>query len=55
MSLFIGTLAFTPGDLPMEIDERFGILLGSLLSAAAGYLLLRYSLKQEQKANAEES
>ena len=51
MSLFIGTLAFNQGDLPMEIDERFGILLGSLLSATAGYFLLRYSLRRDQKVD----
>lgn len=49
MSLFIGTLAFQPGNLPQGIDERLGILLGSLLSATAGYFLLRYSLKRHQK------
>jgi NhaA family Na+:H+ antiporter len=48
MSLFIGTLAFNQGDLPAHIDERFGILLGSLLSAIGGYFLLRYSLKRDQ-------
>jgi NhaA family Na+:H+ antiporter len=48
MSLFIGTLAFNQGDLPADIDERFGILLGSLVSAIIGYLLLRYSLKRDQ-------
>jgi len=53
MSLFIGTLAFNVGDLPMNIDERLGILLGSLLSAVGGYFLLRYSLKRDQKAGTE--
>jgi NhaA family Na+:H+ antiporter len=55
MSLFIGTLAFNPGDLPAKIDERFGILLGSLLSAIAGYFLLRYSLKRKQSSDADVS
>jgi len=50
MSLFIGTLAFNVGDLPGNIDERLGILLGSVLSAVGGYLLLRYSLKRQQKS-----
>ena len=49
MSLFIGSLAFEHGDLPGHIDERFGILLGSLVSAVAGYLLLHKSLKQPAK------
>ena len=53
MSLFIGTLAFKPGDLPAHIDERFGILLGSLLSAIGGYFLLRYSLKRNNTTDTE--
>jgi NhaA family Na+:H+ antiporter len=46
MSLFIGSLAFKEefaASLP--VDERVGILLGSGLSALAGYLLLRFSLR----------
>ena len=45
MSLFIGSLAFhggVAGALP--VDERVGILLGSAISAVAGYLLLRVAL-----------
>ena len=41
MSLFIGTLAF-PGRPALPIEEaKIGILLGSLLSALAGFLVLR--------------
>ena len=40
MSLFIGSLAFEQGG-PALVDERLGILLGSLLSAICGYLWLR--------------
>jgi NhaA family Na+:H+ antiporter len=39
MSLFIGTLAF-PGDAQAAL-VRLGVLVGSLLSAAMGYALLR--------------
>jgi NhaA family Na+:H+ antiporter len=40
MSLFIGSLAF--GQAGNEVaDERLGILLGSFLSAVAGYVVLR--------------
>jgi NhaA family Na+:H+ antiporter len=40
MSLFIGALAF-PGDPPRIEEAKIGIVLGSLLSAVGGYLLLR--------------
>ena len=40
MSLFIGALAF-PGRPALAEEARIGILLGSFLSAVAGYLVLR--------------
>lgn len=41
MSLFIGNLAFTDPDL---VDEtKIGVLMGSLLSALAGLLVLRFA------------
>jgi len=55
MSLFIGSLAFEHSTLPANIDERFGILLGSVVSAIAGYLLLRRTLKQKPMTTTEES
>lgn len=47
MSLFIGGLAFEHGSMEIEmvVDERLGILVGSLLSGVAGYLVLRLSLR----------
>jgi NhaA family Na+:H+ antiporter len=46
MSLFIGSLAFKEElSLQLPVDERLGILLGSALSALAGYFVLRYSLR----------
>ncbi|RMD78145.1 MAG: Na+/H+ antiporter NhaA [Gammaproteobacteria bacterium] len=46
MSLFIGSLAFEEAGAPSPaVDERLGILLGSLLSAVAGYGVLRRSLR----------
>ena len=42
MSLFIGSLAFIE-DTPF--DERLGIVIGSLLSAVAGFITLRIALK----------
>ncbi len=44
MSLFIGALAFEELQRPALFDERVGILLGSLLSAMAGYLVLWLTL-----------
>jgi NhaA family Na+:H+ antiporter len=46
MSLFIGSLAFHDG-LPVKlpVDERVGILIGSLLSGVLGYLILRFKLR----------
>jgi Na+:H+ antiporter, NhaA family len=40
MSLFIGSLAFSHGDYDVAI--RLGVLTGSIISAVAGYLLLRF-------------
>lgn len=46
MSLFIGSLAFeSAGVIYVDIvDERMGILLGSLLSGVIGYLVLKVQL-----------
>ena len=43
MSLFIGGLAFGPGDLATPV--RFGVLGGSLISALLGLLLLSLTLR----------
>lgn len=43
MSLFISGLAF--GGIPDDYDPRLGIILGSLVSGIAGYLLLRTAIK----------
>lgn len=45
MSLFIGGLAFG-GDTAL-FDERLGIIMGSIVSGIAGYLMLKASLKEE--------
>ncbi len=53
MSLFIGALAF-PGRAPLVEEAKIGILLGSLLSALAGFLVLRlapaHRLQREEEA-----
>ncbi len=41
MSLFIGTLAFEEAGMGFPVDERLGIVLGSLVSGLSGFFLLR--------------
>lgn len=48
MSLFIGGLAFA-GDTTM-FDERLGIIMGSIASGIAGYLVLKANLKDSDSA-----
>jgi NhaA family Na+:H+ antiporter len=49
MSLFIGALAFP--DQPDLIDAtKIGVLVGSLLSALAGFLLLRVAPRERPYA-----
>lgn len=42
MSLFIGSLAFEQGNTAHAVDDRLGILMGSLISAVVGYAVLRW-------------
>lgn len=44
MSLFIGTLAFEHGNFDMLYGVKMGVLAGSVLSAAAGLLVLHFAL-----------
>ena len=44
MSLFIGSLAFEESGVNLLLDERLGIVIGSLFSGVAGYLILNKSL-----------
>jgi NhaA family Na+:H+ antiporter len=44
MSLFISSLAFDVVDPDVVVTDRLGILIGSLLSAVVGYLVLRLVL-----------
>lgn len=46
MSLFISSLAFQQGDQAMPIDDRLGILFGSLISGVLGYTVLRLATKK---------
>jgi NhaA family Na+:H+ antiporter len=52
MSLFIGALAF-PGHPELAEQAKLGILVGSLLSAIAGYLVLRFASPHPDHAAAE--
>ena len=47
MSLFIGSLAFDEVGTNIMVDERIGIVVGSLVSGLFGYLILNYSLKRQ--------
>lgn len=46
MSLFIGSLAFEETGAIRIFDERLGIIIGSLFSGIAGYLILKTSLNK---------
>jgi len=44
MSLFIGTLAFEHGDFDVLSGVKMGVLIGSIISAAGGLLMLHLAL-----------
>jgi NhaA family Na+:H+ antiporter len=46
MSLFVGSLAFEQGGPDFAIDDRLGILLGSVASGIMGYIVLRLFSKK---------
>lgn len=48
MSLFISSLAFEKGGSDIGVDDRIGILVGSLFSAVFGYLVLRTGSSRER-------
>lgn len=47
MSLFIGSLAFEETGVNLLVDERIGILLGSLVSGISGVLYLKSIIKSK--------
>jgi len=47
MSLFIGSLAFEHAGPQYGASVRLGILVGSLLSAVVGYVVLRMVLSRQ--------
>ena len=48
MSLFIGSLAFQESGINRMFDERFGIIIGSVVSGLIGYLILKFALKEKK-------
>ena len=44
MSLFISSLAFEQRGIGLAVDDRLGILAGSILSTVVGLLILRWRL-----------
>lgn len=55
MSLFIGTLAFEHGEFNFAAHVRLGVLGGSILSALAGYLILRLLSPPDDSARVRQS
>ncbi|NVJ59392.1 MAG: Na+/H+ antiporter NhaA [Gammaproteobacteria bacterium] len=49
MSLFIGSLAFEGLGLERVLDERVGILIGSLVSGVLGFIILKLTLDKNYK------
>jgi NhaA family Na+:H+ antiporter len=49
MSLFISSLAFEQGGGSYEMNERLGIIVGSIISAVLGYIILRVFSKPVEK------
>ncbi len=47
MSLFIGSLAFEETGVNLLFDERLGIIVGSLASGIAGFLILKISFRSK--------
>ena len=48
MSLFIGSLAFEETGVNLLVDERLGIIMGSLASGVLGYFILKISLASNE-------
>lgn len=48
MSLFISSLAFHSGDVNRMVDDRLGIIIGSILSGVAGYLVLYFNTNKRR-------
>ncbi|MCJ7700174.1 MAG: Na+/H+ antiporter NhaA, partial [Anaerolineales bacterium] len=51
MSLFISSLAFEQIGTALAIDDRLGILVGSLLAGVTGYIILRYAFPKKESSS----
>lgn len=49
MSLFIGSLAFEESVVGSVLDERIGIIIGSVLSGTLGFIILNKTLKKQSE------
>jgi len=49
MSLFIGSLALQETGINNVLDERIGIIIGSVISGALGYFILRIALNKNKQ------
>jgi NhaA family Na+:H+ antiporter len=47
MSLFVASLAFEQGGPDYTVDDRLGVMLGSLISGVCGYIVLRLFSKED--------
>jgi NhaA family Na+:H+ antiporter len=47
MSLFVASLAFEQGGPDYAVDDRLGVMLGSLISGVCGYIVLRLFSKED--------
>jgi len=55
MSLFVGSLAFPQPDSVLVFDERLGIIVGSVVSAVAGFWMLNKYLPQASQSASDET
>tara|TARA_B110000483_G_scaffold97893_1_gene120147 strand:+ start:964 stop:1125 length:162 start_codon:yes stop_codon:yes gene_type:complete len=46
MNLFMGGLAFEETGVKLVFDQCMGLIIGSLVSGIAGYIVLRFSLSK---------
>ncbi len=47
MSMFIGSLAFEESGVNLLFDERLGIILGSIITGLAGFIILSFCYKRK--------